>query len=162
PAIEPSVRYILVTAHRRESFGQPLRNICTALREIAAARSDVHLVYPVHPNPNVRQPVYELLAQIPNITLLPPLDYQALVYMLKHSYLVLTDSGGLQEEAPSLGKPVLVLRGTTERPEAVEAGTARVVGTDTQAILRETYRLLDDATAYTAMARAVNPYGDGH
>lgn len=162
PLSGPKPRIILVTAHRRESFGQPMRNICLGLRAIAETRSDVHLVYPVHPNPNVRRPVYELLDRVPNITLLPPLDYQSLVYLLKHTYLVLTDSGGLQEEAPSLGKPVLVLRSTTERPEAVEAGTARIVGTDRQIIVRETIRLLDDQHSYMQMAQAVNPYGDGH
>jgi UDP-N-acetylglucosamine 2-epimerase len=155
-------RLILVTAHRRESFGEPLRNICAALREIATCRPDVRIVYPVHLNPNVQQPVNELLRDLPNITLLPPVDYLTLVHLLKHCYLVLTDSGGLQEEAPSLGKPVLVLRATTERPEAIEAGTAIIVGTDREAIVRETYRLLDDADAYAAMARAVNPFGDGH
>ena len=157
-----STRVLLVTAHRRENFGEPLRNICTALREIATNRHDVQIVYPVHLNPNVQQPVNELLRDLPNVTLLPPVDYLTLAHLLKHCYLVLTDSGGLQEEAPSLGKPVLILRSVTERPEAVEAGTARIVGTDKEAIVRETYRLLDDADAYAAMARAVNPFGDGH
>ncbi|MBM3129902.1 MAG: UDP-N-acetylglucosamine 2-epimerase (non-hydrolyzing) [Chloroflexi bacterium] len=158
----PSPRLLLVTAHRRENFGQPLRNICAALREIATTRPDVRIVYPVHLNPNVQQPVNELLRDLPNVTLLPPVDYLTLAHLLKHCYLVLTDSGGLQEEAPSLGKPVLVLRETTERPEAIEAGTAKIVGTDRAVIVRETYRLLDDAEAYAAMARAVNPFGDGH
>jgi UDP-N-acetylglucosamine 2-epimerase (non-hydrolysing) len=157
-----SPRLLLVTAHRRENFGEPLRNICAALREIAATRQDVQIVYPVHLNPNVQQPVNELLRDLPNVTLLPPLDYLTLAHLLKHCHVVLTDSGGLQEEAPVLGKPVLVLRETTERPEAVEAGTAKIVGTDREAIVRETFRLLDDAHAYTAMARAVNPFGDGH
>ncbi len=157
-----SPRLLLVTAHRRESFGQPLRSICMALREIAANRPDVHIVYPVHLNPNVQQPVNELLCGIPTITLLPPVDYITLAHLLKHSHFVLTDSGGIQEEAPSFAKPVLVLRSVTERPEAVEAGTARLVGTDTEAIVSETFRLLDDATAYSAMAHAVNPFGDGH
>ncbi len=157
-----SRRLLFVTAHRRESFGQPLRNICLALRDIATSRPDVQIVYPVHLNPNVRQPVNELLSSIPNIILMPPLDYVSLAHFLKHSYLVLTDSGGLQEEAPSFGKPVLVLRSVTERPEAVEAGTARLVGADREAIVRETYRLLDDKDAYAAMAHAVNPFGDGH
>jgi UDP-N-acetylglucosamine 2-epimerase len=156
------LRLLLVTAHRRESFGEPLRNICAALREIATRRPDVRIVYPVHLNPNVQQPVNELLRDLPNVTLLPPVDYLTLAYLLKHCYLVLTDSGGLQEEAPSLGKPVLVLRVATERPEAIEAGTARIVGTNKQTIVRETNRLLDDADAYAAMARAVNPFGDGH
>jgi len=156
------LRLLLVTAHRRESFGEPLRNICAALREIATRRPDVRIVYPVHLNPNVQQPANELLRDLPNVTLLPPVDYLMLAHLLKHCYLVLTDSGGLQEEAPSLGKPVLVLRCVTERPEAIEAGAARIVGTDREAIVRETYRLLDDAEAYAAMARAVNPFGDGH
>ena len=153
---------ILVTAHRRESFGEPLRNICAALREIADTRPETQIIYPVHLNPNVQGPVHGLLEGLPNITLLPPVDYLTLAHLLKHSYLVLTDSGGLQEEAPSLGKPVLVLRQATERPEAVEAGTARLVGTETADIVRETFRLLDDPDAYAAMARAVNPFGDGH
>ncbi len=157
-----SPRILLVTAHRRESFGEPLRHICLALRDIAASRPDVQIVYPVHLNPSVQQPVSELLCDFPNISLLPPLDYLSLAHLLKHSYAVLTDSGGLQEEAPSLGKPVLVLRSVTERPEAVEAGTARLVGTDRETIVRETYRLLDDANAYSAIAQTVNPFGDGH
>jgi UDP-N-acetylglucosamine 2-epimerase (non-hydrolysing) len=155
-------RLILVTAHRRENFGQPIRDICAALREIAITRHDVQIVYPVHLNPNVQQPVNELLSDLPNVALLPPVDYLTLAHLLKHCYLVLTDSGGLQEEAPSLGKPVLVLRSVTERPEAIEAGTARIVGTDPATITRETFRLLDDADAYRGMARAVNPFGDGH
>ena len=158
----PSPRLLLVTAHRRESFGAPLRNICAALREIAETRPETQIIYPVHLNPNVQGPVHDLLEGLPNITLLPPVDYLTLAHLLKHSYLVLTDSGGLQEEAPSLGKPVLVLRQATERPEAVEAGTARLVGTETADIVRETFRLLDDPDAYAAMARAVNPFGDGH
>jgi len=155
-------RIILVTAHRRESFGSGLRDICTGLQNIAMTRPDVHLVYPVHLNPNVQKPVHESLDHLPNVTLLPPLDYLSLVYLMKHCYLVLTDSGGLQEEAPSLGKPVLVLRATTERPEAIEAGTARLVGTNPATIVSETCRLLDDQEEYTTMAHAVNPFGDGH
>ncbi len=154
-------RLVLVTAHRRESFGAPLRRICAALREIAS-RGDVHIVYPVHPNPNVWQPVHESLGDVPGITLLPPLDYRSLVHLMARSYLVLTDSGGIQEEAPSLGVPVLVLRTVTERPEAVEAGTARVVGTDVAAIVAETARLLDDNQAHADMKARANPYGDGH
>lgn len=153
---------ILVTVHRRESFGQPLREICSALHTIATVRHDVRLVYPVHLNPNVQVPVREILGNLPNVTLLPPLDYQSLIWLMKRAHFVLTDSGGLQEEAPSLGKPVLVLRLTTERPEAIEAGTARIVGTDSQMITRETYRLLDDVKLYDKMAHAVNPFGDGH
>ena len=156
-------RIILVTAHRRENFGKPLENICQALLEIAAQyQNDVHIVYPVHLNPNVQVLVYQLLDGVPNITLLPPLDYLPLVYLMKHCYLVLTDSGGIQEEAPGLGKPVLVLREVTERPEAVEAGTVRVVGTEAQRIVGESERLLNDGAEYERMARAVNPYGDGH
>lgn len=156
-------RLVLVTAHRRENFGQPLENICQALREIAGRHSgDVHIVYPVHPNPNVQAPVYQMLGDVSNITLLPPLDYLSLVYLMKRCYLVLTDSGGIQEEAPSLGKPVLVLRVKTERPEGIEAGTAKVVGTSQTRIVAEAIRLLEDASEYQRMARAVNPYGDGH
>ena len=154
-------RLILVTAHRRESFGAPLRSICAALREITA-RYGVHIVYPVHLNPNVWVPVHELLAGVPGITLLPPVDYRSLVYLMKRAHLILTDSGGIQEEAPRLGVPVLVLRSVTERPEAVEAGTTRVVGTDADAIVGEVDRLLRDDAAYQSMAKAVNPYGDGH
>ena len=156
-------RLVLVTAHRRENFGQPLENICQALKEIAGRHSgDVHIVYPVHPNPNVQAPVYQMLGDVSNITLLPPLDYLSLVYLMKRCYLVLTDSGGIQEEAPSLGKPVLVLRVKTERPEGIEAGAAKVVGTNRTRIVAETIRLLEDASEYQRMARAVNPYGDGH
>jgi UDP-N-acetylglucosamine 2-epimerase (non-hydrolysing) len=155
-------KLILVTAHRRENFGPPLREICGALREIAARFPDVHLVYPVHLNPNVQQVVRTSLRDVPNISLLEPLDYLPLVQLMKASYLVLTDSGGLQEEAPGLGKPVLVLRGVTERPEGVQAGTVKLAGTDKDRIVRETARLLEDAAEYERMARAVNPYGDGH
>lgn len=156
-------RLILVTAHRRENFGQPLENICTALSEIAhRCSSDIHIVYPVHLNPNVQGPVRHALDGVPNITLLPPLDYVLMVHLIKRSYLVLTDSGGIQEEAPGLGKPVLVLREVTERPEAMEAGTVRIVGTDREHIVAETLRLLEDAGEYQRMAKAVNPYGDGH
>lgn len=156
-------RIILVTAHRRENFGQPLRSIFQALLEIAQARHDeVHLVYPVHLNPSVHEPAHDLLGGVPNITLLDPLDYLPMVHLLKRAYLVLTDSGGLQEEAPALGTPVLVMRAVTERPEAIEAGTARLVGADQGRIVSETFRLLDDEGAYARMARAVNPFGDGH
>ena len=155
-------RLILVTAHRRESFGAPFEGICRALRGIASRYGgDVHVVYPVHPNPSVQGPVTRLLGDVPNITLLPPLDYLRLVHLMKRAYLVLTDSGGIQEEAPGLGKPVLVLREVTERPEGVEAGTARVVGTEPDRIVAEAARLLDDRAAYDRMAKAVNPYGDG-
>jgi UDP-N-acetylglucosamine 2-epimerase (non-hydrolysing) len=156
-------RLILVTAHRRESFGQPLEHICQALREIAGmGNGRVRIVYPVHPNPLVHGPVHRLLSEAPYVTLLPPVDYLTLVHLMKRSTLVLTDSGGIQEEAPSLGVPVLVLREVTERPEAVEAGVAQVVGTGVERIVTEVFRLLDDSEAHAAMARPVNPYGDGH
>jgi UDP-N-acetylglucosamine 2-epimerase (non-hydrolysing) len=152
---------ILVTAHRRESFGEPLQNICEALLQIAQ-RLDVHLVYPVHPNPNVFGVVNERLGHHINITLLPPINYLELVNVLKRCKIVLTDSGGLQEEAPALGKPVVVMREVTERPEAVEAGVAVVVGTQTDRIVDQVNLLLDDATVYQRMAHGINPYGDGH
>jgi UDP-N-acetylglucosamine 2-epimerase (non-hydrolysing) len=156
-------RIVLVTAHRRENFGQPLRSICKALEVIASSYADdVHIVYPVHLNPNVTRPVHALLSNISNITLLEPLPYHAFIHLMNRSHIVLTDSGGLQEEAPSLGKPILILRSVTERPEAVQAGTAKVIGTETERIVQETKRLLDDPAAYTKMANAINPYGDGH
>ena len=156
-------RMILVTAHRRENFGAPLEEVCLALRDLAEAYpDDVQLVYPVHPNPKVQEPVRRLLGKTPGITLLEPLDYLPLVYLLKRSTLVLTDSGGLQEEAPGLGKPVLVLREVTERPEAVDAGTVRLMGTDRAKIVENARKLLDDPVEYQKMARAINPYGDGH
>ncbi len=156
-------QWLLVTAHRRENFGRPLKNICQALKRISEERGDqVHIVYPVHRNPQVWQPVHETLAGLSGVTLLPPVDYGTLICLMRRCWLVLTDSGGLQEEAPSLDKPVLVLRETTERPEAEAVGAARVVGTDPQRIVAETYRLLDDSAAYTRMASAPNPYGDGH
>jgi UDP-N-acetylglucosamine 2-epimerase (non-hydrolysing) len=155
-------RLILVTAHRRESFGAPLEAVCAALREIAARYAGaVQLVYAVHPNPNVHEPVHRLLGGVPGVTLTPPLAYSTLVHLMKRADLVLTDSGGIQEEAPGLGVPVLVLRDVTERPEAVEAGTVRLVGTDRERIVAEACRLLDDPVAHARMARAVNPYGDG-
>lgn len=155
-------RLILVTAHRRENFGEPLENICYALRALANEYGEsLRIVYPVHLNPNVQEPVYRLLGDIPNITLLPPMDYLPFVHLMKHATLILTDSGGLQEEAPGLGKPVLVLRRVTERPEGMQAGTVRLVGTDAHTIITETRRLLDNPQAYQAMAQAVNPYGDG-
>src|SRR5215217_3278324 len=154
-------KLILLTAHRRENFGQPLENICYAMKELAS-REDVEIVYPMHLNPKVQEPVNRILKGIPHITLLPPLDYLPMIHLMKHAKLILTDSGGLQEEAPSLGVPVLVLRETTERPEGLEAGTLKLVGTETSQIVREATRLLDDPVAYAEMARAVNPYGDGH
>jgi UDP-N-acetylglucosamine 2-epimerase (non-hydrolysing) len=154
-------KLILVTAHRRENFGQPLENICQALRKLAN-RDDVQIVYPVHLNPNVQEPVKQILKDVKRVTLLPPLDYLPLVHLMKHATLILTDSGGIQEEAPSFGVPVLVMRETTERPEGVEAGTLMLVGTETSRILQESRQLLDDESAYAKMAKAVNPYGDGH
>ena len=154
-------RLILVTAHRRENFGQPIENICLALKELAL-RGDVEIIYPVHLNPNVQEPVNRILKGVHGITLLPPLDYLPLVHLMKRSTLILTDSGGIQEEAPSFGIPVLVLRETTERPEGVEAGTLKLVGTETSHIVQETKRLLDDESEYAKMAKASNPYGDGH
>jgi UDP-N-acetylglucosamine 2-epimerase (non-hydrolysing) len=159
--IDHRKQLILVTAHRRENFGAPLQRICQALQSLAG-RGDVEIVYPVHLNPNVLDPVRGMLSGIADIHLVPPLDYQHLVQLMKVSTLVLTDSGGIQEEAPSLGVPVLVLREVTERPEGVEAGTARVVGTDAERIVAEASRLLDDPLAYQKMAQAVSPYGDGH
>ncbi len=153
----------LVTAHRRENFGRPLEQICQALRTLAESYPDrLQLVYPVHLNPHVQEPVYRLLSEVPNITLLPPLDYLPLVHLLQHSTLVLTDSGGIQEEATALNKPALVLREVTERPEGVEAGVLRLVGTDAERIVGEARRLLDDRAAYEQMAGAANPFGDGH
>ena len=154
-------KLILVTAHRRENFGEPLENICHALKELAS-REGVEIVYPVHLNPNVQEPVNRLLKGVEHITLLPPLDYLPLVHLMKHSMLILTDSGGIQEEAPAFGIPTLVLRDVTERPEGVEAGTLKLVGTETSQIIHEARRLLEDASAYAEMARASNPYGDGH
>ena len=158
--VNPMKRWLLVTAHRRENFGEPLRNICRALACIARLE-DVEIVFPVHPNPNVQKAARELLNGIHNIHLIPPIPYDLFVQVMNRSTLCLTDSGGIQEEAPSLGKPVLVLRETTERPEAVEAGTVAVIGVDTDVIIQETRRLLNDESAYLAMAKRVNPYGDG-
>jgi UDP-N-acetylglucosamine 2-epimerase (non-hydrolysing) len=157
----PGKRLILVTAHRRESFGEGFGRICQALAEIAD-RNDVHVVYPVHPNPNVQTIVNERLRSHPNVTLTDPMDYVPFVDLMRRAYLILTDSGGIQEEGPSLGKPVLVLREKTERPEAVEAGTVKLVGTDAGCIIRETTALLDDPNEYQKMSRIHNPYGDGH
>jgi UDP-N-acetylglucosamine 2-epimerase (non-hydrolysing) len=154
-------RLILVTAHRRENFGEPLEAICGALQRLAD-RGDVSIIYPVHLNPNVQAPVYRLLGNVQHIILLSPMDYLPLVHLMKHADVILTDSGGIQEEAPAFGKPVLVLREVTERPEGVEAGTVKVVGTDADRIVNETNCLLDDPAAYTRMAQAANPYGDGH
>jgi UDP-N-acetylglucosamine 2-epimerase (non-hydrolysing) len=156
-------RIILITAHRRENFGDPMKRIFQALRQIALENADdCVLVYPVHLNPNVRTPAFEMLGQIPNVLLIDPLDYLSMVHIMKRAHLVLTDSGGLQEEAPALGTPVLVLREVTERPEAIEAGTARLVGTQTETILDQARLLLNDPAEHSSMAKAVNPYGDGH
>ncbi len=161
PAAEGERPEVLITVHRRESFGEPLRGIFTALRRLAESFPDVLWIYPVHRNPNVRGPAHEILGGLPNLELRDPLDYRELVALLARCRFALTDSGGIQEEAPALGKPVLVLRDTTERPEGVDAGVARLAGTDPERIFAEASRLLTDRTAYLAMARAVNPYGDG-
>jgi UDP-N-acetylglucosamine 2-epimerase len=158
--LKPDKKTILVTGHRRENFGKGFEDICTALAQLAS-RGDVQLVYPVHLNPNVQEPVRRLLGNLPNVHLIAPLDYLPFVYLMNQSYLIITDSGGIQEEAPSLGKPVLVIRDTTERPEAVSAGTVKLVGTDVNKIVAETTALLDDLTKYQAMAFSHNPYGDG-
>ncbi|AZB91508.1 UDP-N-acetylglucosamine 2-epimerase (non-hydrolyzing) [Acinetobacter pittii] len=159
--IDKEKKLVLVTGHRRENFGQGFLNICTALANLARRYSDIQIVYPVHLNPNVQKPVNELLSGIDNIFLIDPQDYLPFVYLMNRSYLILTDSGGIQEEAPSLGKPVLVMRDTTERPEAVEAGTVRLVGTDVNTIETAVSELLEDTSLYNAMADAYNPYGDG-
>ncbi len=159
--LDPQKRIVLVTGHRRESFGGGFERICRALRQIADRFADVEIVYPMHLNPNVREPVQRLLGDAANIHLIEPLDYLPFVGLMSRSHLIVTDSGGIQEEAPSLGKPVLVMRDTTERPEAVEAGTVRLVGTDTAVIVAEASRLLRDQAAYDEMSFAHNPYGDG-
>jgi len=158
--LDPKKRLILITGHRRENFGQGFENICSALADIAQ-RSDADIVYPVHLNPNVQEPVQRLLGGKDNIHLMQPLDYLPFVYLMGRADMVITDSGGIQEEAPSLGKPVLVMRDVTERPEAVQAGTVKLVGTVKDVIVSECARLLDDKDAYEAMSRAHNPYGDG-
>jgi UDP-N-acetylglucosamine 2-epimerase (non-hydrolysing) len=164
PALEKSGKQIiLMTAHRRENFGQPMENICNAIRTLAEAhKGTVHFIYPVHLNPNVQEPVNRLLGNHPNITLAPPLDYLPMINVLKRSRLVLTDSGGLQEEAPGLGIPVLVMRDVTERPEGMEAGTVRLVGTNAEKIISTVDLLLGGSEEYQRMARSVNPYGDGN
>jgi UDP-N-acetylglucosamine 2-epimerase (non-hydrolysing) len=158
--LDPAKRMILVTGHRRESFGDGFVRICDALAELAT-RDDVEIVYPVHLNPNVKGPVEDKLSGFSNVHLIPPQDYLPFVYLMSRASVILTDSGGVQEEAPSLGKPVLVMRETTERPEAVDAGTVKLVGTDTALIVSEVTHLLDDKVAYEAMSFAHNPYGDG-
>ena len=154
-------RTVLLTGHRRENFGEPMERICLAIQSLAAQNPDVDFVYPVHPNPRVSEPVFRILGNTQNIHLISPLDYLPFVYLMMRSHLILTDSGGIQEEAPSLGKPVLVMRETTERPEAVEAGTVRLVGTDTARIVDTVQSLLDDEAMYERMALTANPYGDG-
>ena len=154
-------RFILITGHRRENFGDGFMQICEALKELAVRYPDVHFVYPVHLNPNVQDPVNSILMRLPNIHLIDPLDYEPFVYLLKHCYLVLTDSGGIQEEAPSLGKPVLVMRDVTERPEAVEVGTVRLVGANRERIVAGVSELIENEASYKKMSHAHNPYGDG-
>ncbi|HEY7614567.1 MAG TPA: UDP-N-acetylglucosamine 2-epimerase (non-hydrolyzing) [Gemmatimonadales bacterium] len=160
-ALDPRSRVVLVTTHRRESFGAPLRNTCAAIADLVGHFPDIEVVLPVHPNPNVKSAVEEILCDTPRVRLIAPVDYLEFVHLMARSHLILTDSGGVQEEAPSLGKPVLVLRETTERPEGVEAGTAVVVGTDRERIVATASRLLSSADAYQEMANAVSPYGDG-
>ncbi len=154
-------QFILVTGHRRENHGQGFINICEALKEIALANPNTDIVYPVHLNPNVQKPVNELLSRVDNIYLIKPLQYEEFIYLMDKSYFIITDSGGVQEEAPSLGKPVLIMRDTTERPEALEAGTVKLVGTDKNMIVKEAQKLLDDKSEYNKMSKAHNPYGDG-
>ncbi|MBA3258279.1 MAG: UDP-N-acetylglucosamine 2-epimerase (non-hydrolyzing) [Gemmatimonadales bacterium] len=160
--LDPARRVVLVTTHRRESFGAPLRSTCAALRELVGRFPDLQVVLPVHPNPEVKRTVESLLCDLPGVTLIHPVDYVEFVHLMARAYLILTDSGGVQEEAPSLGKPVLVLREVTERPEGVAAGTAVVVGTDRERIVAQASELLASPAAYSRMANAVSPYGDGH
>ena len=156
-----SSKFILVTGHRRENHGEGFVNICKALKELALANPELSIVYPVHLNPNVQKPVMELLSDVRNIYLISPMQYESFIYLMDKSYFIITDSGGVQEEAPSLGKPVLVMRDTTERPEALEAGTVKLVGTDTKLIVKEATELLDNEKAYEQMSKAHNPYGNG-
>lgn len=160
--LDESKRLVLITSHRRENFGEPFRNICEALRTLAKNNPDVQFLYPVHPNPNIKDVAHDMLSDLQNFVLCEPLDYAPFVAVMKRAYLILTDSGGVQEEAPALGKPVLVLRDETERPEALEQGVVKLVGPNYEAIVTEVQRLLDDETAYSAMARGISPYGDGH
>ena len=156
-----SKKIILITGHRRENHGEKFIEICEALKELALKYEDIDIVYPVHLNPNVQKPVYDILKSIENIYLIPPLQYEQFIYLMEKSYLIITDSGGIQEEAPSLGKPVLVMRDITERPEALQSGTVKLVGTDKYKIVSTVQRLLEDKAAYEKMSRAYNPYGDG-
>ncbi len=159
--LNEGLKTILLTSHRRENFGEPIREICKAILELVERNDDIQVVYPVHLNPNVQKPVYELLDGKERIHLIKPLDYAPFATLMKKSHIILTDSGGVQEEAPSLGKPVLVLRDTTERPEAIEYGTVKLVGTDREKIVSETQKLLDSEEEYKKMSEAINPYGDG-
>jgi len=161
PPADPRHKLVLVTGHRRENFGEKFEHICAALGRLASARKDITIIYPVHLNPNIRGPVHALLGSLPNVRLIEPLDYEPFTFLMTQAHLILTDSGGIQEEAPSLGKPVLVMRDKTERPEGIEAGTIRMVGTNQVTIVNETVRLLDDEKLYAGMSTAVNPYGDG-
>jgi len=160
-SIKSRRKFILITGHRRENFGEGFENICSALNQIAERHPEIDLIYPVHLNPNVREPVFRLLTGRPNIVLIPPIEYLPFVYLMKHCHMILTDSGGIQEEAPSLGKPVLVMRDSTERPEAVASGAAALVGTSTESILNKTEDLLNNSESYNLMAKTKNPYGDG-
>ncbi len=159
--LDDTKRLVLVTSHRRENFGEPFRNICSALKTLAERNSDIQILYPVHPNPNIKNVAHEMLGSCANIILCEPLDYAPFIAAMKKAYLIISDSGGVQEEAPALGKPVLVLRDETERPEAVEMGVVKLVGPSYERIVKETQLLLDNFTAYRAMARGVSPYGDG-
>ncbi|MCD9113572.1 non-hydrolyzing UDP-N-acetylglucosamine 2-epimerase [Pseudomonas bijieensis] len=159
--LDPGKRLVLVTSHRRENFGEPFQNICQALKRLAERNPDIQILYPVHPNPNVKDVAHQLLGLTPNIILCAPLDYAPFITAMKRSYLIISDSGGVQEEAPALGKPVLVLREETERPEAVDLGVVKLVGANPDTIVEQTQRLLDDPRAYQDMARGVSPYGDG-
>jgi len=156
-----SSKFILVTGHRRENFGQGFINICESLKTLAQNNPEIEIVYPVHLNPNVQKPVNEILSDTANVHLIEPQQYEAFIYLMERSYFIITDSGGVQEEAPSLGKPVLVMRDTTERPEALEAGTVKLVGTSPEQIINEAQKLLDDQHTYNTMSKASNPYGDG-
>ncbi|MBK1654955.1 non-hydrolyzing UDP-N-acetylglucosamine 2-epimerase [Allochromatium vinosum] len=159
--VDPDKRLVLITSHRRENFGEPFCNICRALRTLSENNPTVQFLYPVHPNPNVKDVAYEFLSELPNFILCAPLDYAPFIAAMKQAYIIITDSGGVQEEAPALGKPVLVLRDETERPEAVDQGVVKLIGPHYKKIVEEVQRLLDDETAYRAMARGVSPYGDG-
>ncbi|MCF6768125.1 UDP-N-acetylglucosamine 2-epimerase (non-hydrolyzing) [Thiotrichales bacterium 19S11-10] len=161
PVLENKLPFIMITGHRRENHGKGFINICEAIKALAMKYVHMHFIYPVHLNPNVKKPVFELLSASDNIHLIEPLDYEPFIYLMMNCYLVLTDSGGIQEEAPSLGKPVLVMRDTTERPEGINAGTAKLVGTNKEKIIAEVSELVDTVEAYEQMAQAVNPYGDG-